>query len=250
MSSTPHSPPPVWQTHLNVSESAASKYHEFLNPSLRDMLSRPPRLMLDIGCASGLFGAFVKEKYPDTRVVGVELNRAAAQAARNRIDHVFEGKFEDIDLAAAGIERASIDTVIVADVLEHMYDPWRAMVSLKRMLAPDAQLIASIPNTRNLGLIAALADGGDWRYDERGLLDITHIRFFTLKGIRAFFSETGYRIEHVALNIDPNFAPLYKQNAGNPSISFEMGRLRFSNLSPHELAELCTWQFFVRAKPA
>jgi O-antigen biosynthesis protein len=99
--------------------------------------------MLDIGCASGLFGAFTKEKYPDARVVGIEVNRAAAASARDRIDYVLEGKIEDVDFASAGITPGSIDTVIAADVLEHMYDPWHVMVKLKKYLTPDAQFIAN-----------------------------------------------------------------------------------------------------------
>jgi O-antigen biosynthesis protein len=260
MSSTPAStapaaatpaadPRPVWETHLNVESADQTQYHNYLNPQLADVFDHAPKLMLDVGCAAGLFGAFVKERHPGARVVGIELNRAAAATARERIDYVFEEKLEDIDLAQAGIAPGSIDTVVVADVLEHMYDPWRVMQGLKPHLAPNAQIIASIPNTRHLGLVLDLMDRGQWRYAERGLLDITHIRFFTLAQIHQFFTETGYKVDRVAHNLDPTLRQLYIDNQHKPSISIRFGRIVFEQLTPNELAELCTWQFFVRARP-
>ena len=123
------------------------------------------------------FGVYVKEKFPAAKIVGIEVNRAAATIARSRLDCVLEGKIEDIDSTAAGITAASVDTVIAADVLEHMYDPWKVMAGLKQYLSPDTQVVASIPNSRNLILTAALINHGSWAYSDAGLLDITHIRF-------------------------------------------------------------------------
>jgi len=241
--------PPVWQTHLNIEEGAQAQYH-FLNPALADLFDMPPKLMLDVGCATGMFGAFVKEKHPGAKVIGVELNRAAAEAARQKLDHVFERRLEEVDLGEAGVAPGSIDTVIVADVLEHMYDPWHFMTDLKKHITPDAQIIASIPNTRHLGLLVDFADKGLWPYSDKGLLDITHIRFFTLREIHRFFAETGYKVERVAHNLDDNLKPLYQANKDKPSINLRFGRLSFEQLNSLELAELCTWQFFVRARPA
>jgi O-antigen biosynthesis protein len=241
--------PPVWQTHLNAADTELADYHQFLDPQLADLFVQPPKLMLDIGCAAGQFGALVKQKYPQTRVIGVELNKAAAAAARQKLDHVFEQKIEDIDFAEAGIAPGSIDAVILADVLEHLYDPWRVMLGLKQHLSADAQIIASIPNTRHLGLTMGLLDGGQWQYADRGLLDITHIRFFTLAQIKQLFAETGYRIERINCNIDPNFHNLLQQNMNKPSVSLRFGRVVLENISGEELRELCTWQFYVRARP-
>jgi O-antigen biosynthesis protein len=256
MSSTPSdtaapstNPLPVWQTHLNVESADESIYHNFLRPELADIFDHPPKLMLDVGCAAGLFGEFVKQRHLGARVVGIELNQAAVAAARNRLDYVFDKKLEEIDLADAGIAPGTLDTVVVADVLEHMYDPWRAMQGLKSQLSPDAQIIASIPNTRNLGLLFDLVDNGQWRYDRAGLLDITHIRFFTLKQIHQFFAETGYKVDRVTHALDPALREIYLANQGKQSCSIRLGRLTFDRLTPNELAELCTWQFFVRARP-
>lgn len=191
----------VWQTLLNATDTDATQYHNWPRSELVDLVVHPPRKVLDIGCAAGKTGEYIKQKYPQAKVYGVEQNRAAAELAAQRLDSVFAGKFEDFDFATHGITPGSLDTVIVADVLEHIYSPWDVLVRLKPYLAPDAQILASIPNTRNLALMKDLAEG-HWRYEAWGLLDVTHIRFFTLKEIRRFFHETGYHVARVHHNLD------------------------------------------------
>lgn len=240
---------PLWQTHLDVEHAALDAYHEFVNPQLCAAFAFSPRLMLDVGCAAGGFGQLVKQQYPGARVVGVEINRAAAAAARQKLDVVFDQRIEDIDFAAAGFAEGAFDTVILADVLEHLYNPWQLLVDLRRRLAVDAQVIASIPNTRHLGLVLELLDHGIWRYAERGLLDITHLRFFTLASIGDLFEQTGYRLERVISNPDPNLLPLYEQAKSQSRSTLKLGRVTLENLSAQELADLVTWQYFVRARP-
>lgn len=250
---TPVAPSPtpeyVWQRCLDIKKSDATDYHGHFNPRLLEVLAHPPRRLLDIGCASGILGRYVKETTPGAYVAGIEPNEAAAAAAKSNLDLVLCGKFEDVDLVGAGIPHGSIDTVVAADVLEHMYDPWHVLVNLKPFLTPDAQLIISIPNVRNLKLVTNLADIGMWTYDERGLLDITHIRFFTLKEMAALLTQTGYKLELVSHFIDKGLEDLYESAQGKPEINVRAGRLSLEKITMQELTELCTWQFFMRARP-
>ena len=240
----------VWQTCLNVADAPVTPYQQHFNPQMLDVLTHAPRVLLDVGCSSGNLGKYVKGLHPTCRTIGIEPNRASADLAAQGLDQVLCGKFEDFTLEDEGIARGSIDTVVLADVLEHMYDPWHVMVNLKPYLSADAQIILSIPNTRHLGLLQALVDGGVWTYAEKGLLDITHIRFFTLKEIAAFLAQTGYRMEFVNHFLDASLAPFYDQNKSNPDINIRLGRLALEKVTPKELAELCTWQFFIRARVA
>lgn len=240
--------PYAWQTCLDIRNNDGHVYEHHFNPALLDVLAHPPRVLLDIGCAAGLLGQEVKSRHPACRVIGIEPNAATARLAAEHLDQVLCGKFEDFDLAAEGLAPGSIDTVIAADVLEHMYNPWQVMLALKPYLTADAQLILSIPNTRHIGLLKALADAGRWTYAEKGLLDITHIRFFTLAEIERFLSQTGYRMEFVNHVLDPNFERFFHQNRHKAEISVSAGRFALERITPRELAELCTWQFHVRAR--
>lgn len=238
---------PVWQTHLGVEEIDATGYHGGARKDLIEMSPRPIRCALDIGCAAGGTGAYLKEKYPKARVIGIELNRSAAAIAATRLDTVLIGKFEDIDFEAAGIRAGDIDTVIVADVLEHMYDPWAVLSRLQRYLSSDGQIIASIPNVRNLKLMEDLA-AGYWRYESAGLLDVTHIRFFTLRELRRFFHETGYHIRTLRYGIDARLIDFYNANQDKASLNVELGRMSLRDVSQDELKELCSLQFYVLAQ--
>ena len=240
----------VWQTCLNIEDAPATPYQQHFNPQMLDVLAHPPRVLLDVGCSSGILGHYVKSLHPTCRTIGIEPNRATAALAAQNLDQVLCGKFEDFKLVDEGIALGSLDTVVMADVLEHMYDPWQVMVKLKPYLSPDAQIILSIPNTRHLGLMQGLIDGGRWTYAEKGLLDITHIRFFTLKEIANFLMQTGYRMEFVNHFLDEGLVPFYEQNKSNPDINIRLGRVSIEKVSPRELAELCTWQFFIRARGA
>lgn len=238
----------VWQTCLNVEDAPATPYQQHFNPHLLEVFAHAPRVLLDVGCSSGNLGKHVKSLHANCRTIGIEPNRATAAIASQNLDQVLCGRFEDLNLANEGIAHGSVDTIVMADVLEHMYDPWQVMVKLKPYLSPDAQIILSIPNTRHLGLMQGLLDGGMWTYADKGLLDITHIRFFTLREIANFLAQTGFRMEYVKHFLDTALASFYDQNKSNPDINIRLGRVTLEKVTPNELAELCTWQFFIRAR--
>ena len=139
--------------------------------------------------------------------------------------------------------------VILADVLEHMYNPWRALQRLRDLLTPAGTVVASIPNARNLVLINHLAKGY-WAYQGSGLLDITHIRFFTLREIRKMFEETGYVIEEVRQNVDPSLTALWDLDSKGQPTAVQLESLVLQQVSVEDRKELATLQFYVRASPA
>ncbi|QDQ28911.1 glycosyltransferase [Chitinimonas arctica] len=238
----------IWQQLLDVAHIDATGYHDGRRPDLVDMFSNEPRLLLDIGCAAGGTGLYFKQKYPDARVWGIEMNEAAAAKATTRLDRVLVGKFEDFDLALEGIEPGTLDAVIVADVLEHMYNPWQVLTALKPLLSPRAQIVSSIPNVRNIGLMEDLAQGY-WRYDSWGLLDITHIRFFTYKEMLRFYHETGYHVVRSVPGIDPRLANLYQLFLNKVPCDIDAGRMILKGVTADELAELCALQFYMLVEP-
>jgi trans-aconitate methyltransferase len=240
---------PAWQTSLDLESQAEDHYLDYFNEPLLELLAAPPRQVLDLGCSGGKFGAVLKERFPGARVVGVEAAPAAAAKAETRLDRVLRDRLEALDLAAAGYAAGAFDVVVASDVLEHLVNPWKLLVDLRRFMAADGVLITSIPNVRNIGLISDLLLNGRWQYAERGLLDVTHLRFFTLAGMHEMFAETGWRVEHYNVNIMPDLAPLWEQSKARQPINIRGGRLTLENLTRQELDELCAQQFFLRCRP-
>ncbi|MBS4095599.1 MAG: methyltransferase domain-containing protein [Sulfuricella sp.] len=241
---------PVWAT-LNQSGGPHldSLKHDYVPEGLLDMMPGTPRVVLDVGCFCGAVGAKLKAKYPEVRVVGVEPLVDAAKLAGQKLDQVLTGKLEEINLEDAGITPGSVDTIILADVLEHMYDPWQALVSLRPTLASGGVILASIPNVRNLTVINDLVQG-DFPYAPAGILDITHIRFFTWQGVQRLFAETGYRIEHANFNIDPRCQFLLDGLKQSQPANIDIPAMLIRNMNHLQLRELATLQFWVRAVPA
>ena len=113
-------------------------------------------------------------------------------------------------------------------------------------LTPDAQVIASIPNVRNLWLISRLISG-HWEYEEEGLLDVTHIRFFTKKSVVELFEQTGYGVRAIYANGDGR-VPAMEAPPG-ASVNIDTGVATLKNLQQEDLIELRTLQFVIDATP-
>jgi 2-polyprenyl-3-methyl-5-hydroxy-6-metoxy-1,4-benzoquinol methylase len=241
----------VWQTYLDAASTHIDNiYHGNGRAELAQMFTNAPSLILDIGCGAGSNGALIKARFPGSKAWGIEMNRAAAELAAQRLDRVLVGRFEDFDLASEGMAPGTLDAVLLADVLEHMYNPWDVMVKLRRLLSPTGQLVLSIPNVRNLHLMDDLSKG-NWTYAEAGLLDITHIRFFTRKEMLKFCEETGYRVIEARNSIDGRLAHLWRQHRGNTApVNIDLDRMTLKNVSPEELAELCTVQYYLLLEKA
>lgn len=238
----------VWQEYLDFESTAVREaYHATGRRDLADMFTVTPSLILDVGCATGSNAGMIKARFPGSRAWGIEMNRAAAEIAREKLDRVLVGRFEDFDLREEGIAHGTLDAVLLADVLEHMYNPWDVMVKLHPYVSPAGQIVISIPNTRNLRLIDALTKG-HWPYASGGLLDITHIRFFTLKEIMRLCEETGYRVVAVNCAHDGHLEHYWeylKNTPGPINTNIELDRITFKNVTREELTELCALQFYL-----
>ena len=147
--------------------------------------------MLDVGCGAGGFGRTVQNAHPDVEVCGVEPYPLAAQAARGHYAQVVTGLFPDV---APELGDRRFDVVFFNDVLEHTYDPVTVLQGARPLLADGGTVVASIPNIRHFSVLWDLIRHNQWRYEERGLLDRTHIRFFTAPTMRALFEDNGWRV--------------------------------------------------------
>jgi 2-polyprenyl-3-methyl-5-hydroxy-6-metoxy-1,4-benzoquinol methylase len=150
--------------------------------------------ILEIGCGSGMFGAYIKGLRPNCQVWGIEPNPEAAAVARRRLDHVVCVSF---DRGIVDLVGKKFDCIIFNDVLEHLVNPEQALLDCKQFLTEGGSVIASIPNILFYYQIAYVLIKQDWRYQESGILDYTHLRFFTKKSIVRMFKSCGFEIDAI-----------------------------------------------------
>ena len=174
-------------------------YYEHARPDIVDLVARfsprPLPRVLDLGCAAGRLGEALKATGTPSIMDGIELSESVAVEARERLDHVWVGDLATFDWKQVD---TTYDVLIAADVLEHLPDPWQTLRHLRRVLAPDGRIIASVPNIRYWKVIADLLFRGEFRYVDAGVLDRTHLRFFTRSSLMSLFATTGYRVDYLS----------------------------------------------------
>ena len=134
--------------------------------------------VLELGCAEGNTGARLKVDGRAAVVVGLELNPEVALRAQAKLDYVLCGNIEHADVPAP---YGLYDYILAGDVLEHLIDPWSTLKKLKGSLKPTGKIIFSVPNLRNWTVLFPLLFNGKWEYQNFGIMDSTHLRFFTKK---------------------------------------------------------------------
>jgi SAM-dependent methyltransferase len=171
------------------------------------------------------------------QVTGVEVDRAAADAASVVCERVIVGDAEQLNLEEL-LEDERFGAILFADVLEHLKEPAALLPRVRPFLAEDGVVVASIPNVSHGSLRLALL-GGEFRYRESGLLDETHLRFFTHAGVQDLFEESGYVVTHwLRQRVDVDAAEISAPPGGVPDAVRE-----WLAADP----EVTTYQFIVQA---
>lgn len=195
--------------YRNLAEEYASKqegYYEMSRPEMLRFIPEGIGSLLDVGCSSGAFGAMVKKTIPGCKVWGIEPDEKAAATAAKRLDQVVNSAFS---IEIKELEGERFDAVCFNDVLEHLPNPEKILKELHNILNETGVVIASIPNILHFYQITKILLEQDWRYEETGIMDKTHLRFFTRKSIIRMFEETGYKVEEIT-GICPSFGLKYR----------------------------------------
>ena len=167
------------------------------------------REVLELGCATGDLGRALAKS--GARASGVELDPAAAELARAHYRTVVAGDVTD-PAVIARFANSSFDAVVFGDVLEHLSDPWAAAKAWAEKLSPGGRLIISIPHLGHASVVASLLSGS-FSYQETGLLDRTHLRFFSLEGLLRLVMDCGLtpvelrRVRHGLFETEVPFEP-------------------------------------------
>lgn len=151
-------------------------YYAFVRKDIMPLLPENSGRVLEIGCGGGGTLAWLKEAGRANWVAGIELSAEAAAIARPRVDALYEG---DVDQHLSQFEPGSLDLILCLDVLEHLVDPWVTLKQLKILLQPGGHIIVSLPNIRHYSVLLPLLFSGRWKYSDAGIMDRTHLRFFS-----------------------------------------------------------------------
>lgn len=152
-------------------------YFAYARKEIEPLLPPQCGRVLEIGCGSGATLGWLRQTKRASHTVGVEIFEAAAHSARAHAEEVNCLDFEKEDLPQG---HGVFDLVLCLDVLEHMVNPWTVMDRLVAdYLAPGGTLVLSLPNVRHYSVALSLLLQGRWEYEDAGLLDRTHLRFFT-----------------------------------------------------------------------
>jgi len=164
--------------------------------------------VLEFGCATGYMSEVLGTRNGCT-VTGIEISPEAAEIARERCDRVIVGDAEELDYEELfGKER--FDAILFVDVLEHLKEPAAVLGRVRPFLSRKGAVIASIPNIAHGSVRLALL-AGEFRYRDLGLLDDTHLRFFTREGVRDLFEGSGFVVTswlHHRVDIDRAEVPI------------------------------------------
>lgn len=171
-----------------VNHDYHNKVYEYINP---DILKYTPsnKKILDVGCGTGALGEALKKK--GNIVYGIDISKKSIEIAKKRLDRVIQ-----IDLETENkllFKESSFDLIIFGDVLEHFRDPLSVLNNTKSYLKKDGQIIISLPNIANWEIRLKLLFG-KFDYQKEGILDDTHVKFFTLKTAKELIKKAGLKI--------------------------------------------------------
>jgi 2-polyprenyl-3-methyl-5-hydroxy-6-metoxy-1,4-benzoquinol methylase len=179
----------------------SSVYYDSSRNEIFEILPKNISSLLDIGCGNGSFGAKVKSELK-IEVWGVELFSDAALKAKTKLDKVFNCSAED---AVSKIQK-KFDCITFNDVLEHLVDPYKTLSEAKKLLTDKGIILFSVPNIRKINYMYDLVFRKDWRYEDSGVMDKTHLRFFTKKSVMRMIEDLDLEVINIKmLNRDNSF---------------------------------------------
>lgn len=214
---------------MSAETAKPTEYYANVRRDILPLLGGPYGKALEIGCGAGGTLRHLRDTGLCAWVGGVEPTAAADEAA-GHLDQTWHAPVEDL-LAAGALPQA--DLILCLDVLEHLVNPWQVLRQLAALLPPGGTLIASIPNIRHYKVSLPLVLEGRWEYQDSGIMDSTHLRFFTRASAQALFAQAGLVVADLR---------------GNANLKPWKNKWILNKLSGGRLEDLYTVQFLIRAQ--
>lgn len=197
MTSTQHAPrPAVAAAGVDAYDAKPDVYFAGVRSDFLQLLKQhapADARVLEVGCGFGETGREALQQHLAGEYFGCELDRDAAATAATYLTQVLAGDIETLDLPWPD---ASLDAVLISEVLEHLHDPWAVVRRLAGLLKPGGVILASSPNVSHYRIIAQLLRGR-FEYADVGPMDRTHLRWFTPVSYAQMFEDAGFATRHV-----------------------------------------------------
>ncbi len=168
------------------------QHTQIKSPDLIDVLPLSVKRVIDIGCGIGEIAKEYHARGEPEYYLGIEITPDDAEVAKQHCSEVWVGNIEEFD-DNVWDQLANFDLWVFGDVLEHLYDPWKVLKKVRSVMPANSSIACCIPNIQHWSIQAKLSIG-DWRYTDKGLLDRTHIRFFTRQTILEMLVGAGFEV--------------------------------------------------------
>jgi 2-polyprenyl-3-methyl-5-hydroxy-6-metoxy-1,4-benzoquinol methylase len=166
-------------------------YSSIIRWDMIQLIPEGDHKILEVGCGAGHTLKKLKELGKANEIVGIEINEQVTQDLSDTLDRLYVGDVETMDLPHT---EKYFDYMLFGDVLEHLINPRRVLNSYKSLLRDDGYIIASIPNIKHLSVLLRLIFFDEFQYTDHGILDSSHLRFFTKKEIVKMFKDEKFEI--------------------------------------------------------
>lgn len=155
-------------------------------------------VIMDLGCASGIMGRKLLESGKASEVYGVEIFEEAASEAGSIYRKVHVGDIEEMHLEY----NQDFDYIICGDILEHLKNPYEVMSRVFTWLKPGGKVLICLPNVRHYSVLTELIFKGQWKYADAGIMDKTHLRFFTRRSTMQMVEDAGFKVFHSSMVVE------------------------------------------------
>lgn len=216
--------------------------HTAVNMDLRALVPASCTRIVEVGCMHGALARVVRQAQPGVQYVGIDIDADYARAAAAHCTEALTANIEAMDKAAFDRLFPS-DCWIFGDCLEHLRDPWRVLRRVRASIDPAGCVLVCVPNAQHWSVQWRLASG-QFRYEENGLMDRTHIRWFTRLTLLEMFADTGWNVEK---GISRNLESPQQQHA----LTAIRGFASAMGLDPDVAAQdALPYQYLFRLRPA
>lgn len=215
--------------------------HDNVNSDLLALMPPSARRVVEVGCMQGAMARAYRGLNPAAEYVGIDIDPDYAAVAAGSCTEALTGDIETFDGAALDKLFPS-DCWVFGDCLEHLRDPWRIVKLIRQAVDPDGCLVACIPNAQHWSVQMRLATGL-FRYEDQGLMDRTHVRWFTRVTVLEMFAQAGWKVETAVSRV-------VAQRAPEPVMAAIKALAAASGADPEQAAvDANALQFVLRAVP-